>query len=258
MKHFFSVSHVLSGWSYLLACLLSLVCLVSSVQVIAGDPKASEPVKLDRDPDLMGWWKFDDNTGKSATDSSTHTRKGELLGDMTFDQNSTPGRLGRALHFDGQDNLVRIRDYKGIQGPAPRTISVWIKTDTAKGDIVSWGTHDFGQMWVLRFIRGHVGVTPQGGYYYVAADLHDETWHHVAAVVSKAEFPNLHDDVTLYVDGDIAEIDRIGLLDLWPIDTGSESDVMIGKGFKGCLDDLRIYSRALSQKEIQMLHRRHE
>ena len=38
---------------------------------------------------------------------------------------------------------------------------------------------------------------------------------------SKAELPNLHDDVTLYLDGAPAEIHDIGLLDLWPIQTGT-------------------------------------
>jgi hypothetical protein len=146
-------------------------------------------------------------------------------------------------------------DYQGVTGTEPRTISLWIKTQSPKGDILSWGKDDFGQMWILRFIRKHLGVTPHGGYYYMAADIDDGKWHHVAVVLAQAELPNLHDHVTLYLDGEIAEIDRIGLLDLWPIETGAEKPVTIGKGFKGALDDLRIYARALSDEEVQELHR---
>jgi hypothetical protein len=89
----------------------------------------------------------------------------------------------------------------------------------------------------------------------MADEIHDDAWHHVAAVVREAELPNLHDDVTLYLDGKIAEVHRIGLLDLWPIETGDELEVAIGKRFKGSIDDLRIYARALSDEEIQTLFR---
>jgi hypothetical protein len=72
-------------------------------------------------------------------------------------------------------------------------------------------------------------------------------------VVQEADLPNLHDDVTLYLDGEVAEIHDIGLLDLWPLETGNDLNVRIGQGFKGLLDDLRIYSRALSDEEIKVL-----
>ncbi|MBC8217102.1 MAG: LamG domain-containing protein [Planctomycetes bacterium] len=83
--------------------------------------------------------------------------------------------------------------------------------------------------------------------------IHDDQWHHVALVIKEAELPNLHDDAVLYKDGVIAEIHDIGLLDLWPIDTGSDLDVRIGRGFKGLIDDVRIYDRVLSDEEVMVL-----
>lgn len=235
--------------------LLAIGFLAGSVAAVAAAAEPPAAANLDTDPQLMGWWKFDDAAGTVAADSSQHGRQGELTGGTAFEKNSVPGRIGKALSFDGGDDLVRIAGYKGVTGTGPRTISAWIKTATPNGDIVSWGKDDFGQMWILRFIRGHVGVTPHGGYYYMAADVHDDAWHHVAAVVRQAELPNLHDDVTVYLDGKIAEVDRIGLLDLWPVDTGEKQDVTIGQRFKGSLDDLRIYARALSDEEVQTLSR---
>ena len=110
-------------------------------------------------------------------------------------------------------------------------------------------------MFIFGFIpgRGRIGVTPEGGYFYMNDKISDDTWHHVAAVVHEAELPNLHDDVTLYKDGEVAIIHGIGLLDLWPIDTPSGMDVAIGKGFEGVIDDVRIYDRALSDDEIRLL-----
>ncbi len=255
MKHSLTASSVLYWRISRLVGLLTLCCLLGSGGTIATAAEPTHTPNLDADPHLMGWWKFDDTAGTVVADSSKHGRKGELLGEMRFDKNSVDGRIGKALKLDGGDDLVRITDYKGVTGTGPRTISVWIKTGATNGDIVSWGKDDFGQMWIMRFIRRHVGVTPNGGYYYMADDVHDDAWHHVAAVVRKAELPNLHDDVTLYLDGKIAEVHRIGLLDLWPIETGADLEVTIGKRFKGSIDELRIYSRALSDEEIQTLHR---
>ena len=81
--------------------------------------------------------------------------------------------------------------------------------------------------------------------------MNDDKWNKIAAVVTEAELPNLHDDVKLYKDGQIAEIDDIGLLDLWPLTTGKEMDVRIGRGYIGLIDDLRLYDRALSEDEVK-------
>lgn len=244
---FWRSGNLISAWT--------VCCLMWALGVTPCLAQTSDSHKLDADPHLEGWWKFDDTAGMTVTDASGHKRDGQLAGGATCEKNSVPGRMGKALQFSGGRQLVRIAGYQGVTGTKPRTISVWIKTETPNGDIVSWGKDDFGQMWILRFIRKHVGVTPNGGYYYMAASVHDEKWHHVAVVVREAELPNLHDDVALYLDGKIAEIDRIGLLDLWPIETGSDQDLTIGRGFKGAVDDLRVYSRALSDEEIQLIYR---
>ena len=118
---------------------------------------------------------------------------------------------------------------------------------------MSWGARDVGLMWTYGHVRGRVGLVPHGGYLYMNDQTRDDKWHHVAIVVDKVELPNLHDDVTLYLDGEVADIHDIGLLDLWPIQTGKEFDVTIGRGFNGLIDDLRIYDRPLSVDEIKVL-----
>ena len=146
--------------------------------------------------------------------------------------------------------------YKGITGPGPRTIATWIKHTANGGEIITWGTADAGKMFQFCFIRDRIGVTPRGGYLYMKAATNDDKWHHVAVVVREGSPPNLHDDVKIYLDGEVAEIDDIGLLDLWPIDTGDKQDVRIGNRYKGAIDDLRIYDRALSDEEIAALNKK--
>jgi hypothetical protein len=229
----------------------AIVLAASGYLALAGD--AGKSVTLDNDPNLVGWWKFDETAGSTATDSSGHKRDGTLNGGLMFEKDSAFGKAGRALRFDAKDALIEVKDYKGISGTRARTVAAWIKTASAQGEIVSWGKRDFGQMFTLGYIRGRVGITPSGGYLYMNAETHDDKWHHVAVVVQTAELPNLHDDVKLYLDGTPAEIHDIGLLDLWPIQTGQELPVRIGRGFKGLVDDLRIYDRVLSEEEINTL-----
>ena len=203
---------------------------------------------LDTDPNLAGWWKFDGTT----LDSSKHGRNGMLKGELSFDKDLAQGRTGKALKFDDNGH-VEITKYKGVTGTQARTVAAWIKTENDDGEIISWGTDDFGKMFTFCFIRGHIGVRPNGGYYYMNDPVDDDKWHHVTVVVKEAELPNLHDDVVLYKDGIIAEVHDIGLLDLWPIDTGSDLDVKIGLEFEGLIDDVRIYNRVLSDEEVMAL-----
>jgi len=233
----------------------SVIVLLSVLLVEVTSVAASKdgPATLDKDPNLAAWWKLDETSGETASDSSGHKHKGTAKGGLSFDKNSVPGKAGKALNFDGDDDYVEVTGYKGITGTRPRTVSVWIKTASSKGDIISWGTDDYGKMFILGFIRGRVGVRPNGGYLYMKDAVHDDEWHHVAVVVEEAELPNLYDNVKLYKDGLPAVIHDIGLLDLWPIDTGNELDVRIGRKFKGLIDDIRIYDRPLSEDEMKVL-----
>jgi len=241
---------ICSSLPFLLAGLFIGTSGLLQPNAVAAD---KETPTLDKDPHLAGWWKLNETSGKTAADSSRHNRKGTLKEDLSFDEGSVPGKIGKALKLGGEGGYVEIAKYKGIVGTKPRTVMAWVKTTTSRGQVISWGADDFGQMFTFCFIRGRLGIRPNGGYYYMNDPVHDDQWHHVAAVIKDAELPNLHDDAVLYLDGVVAEIHDIGLLDLWPIDTGSDLDVTIGDGFRGLMDDIRIYDRALSNEEMMAL-----
>jgi hypothetical protein len=238
-------------------CSIMFLVLVSSPLGLSGTNPITQdkdkPITLDTDPNLVGWWKFDEVSGTTAADSSQHRHNGKLKGGLSFDKDSVSGRIGKALKLDGNDDYIEITKYKGVTGTRPRTMTAWVKTTSSKGEIMSWGSDEYGRMWIFSFIRERIGVTPKGGYLYINDAIQDDKWHHIAAVVKEAELPNLHDDVKLYKDGTLAEIHDIGLLDLWPIDTGNEMDVRIGRRFQGLVDDIRIYDRALSEDQIMAL-----
>ena len=235
-------------------CAAGCVLTVLAAAVIGFAADKQDEVILDKDPNLAGGWKFDDTTGNTAIDSSIHKRNGTLNNELTFEKVSAEGRFGKAVKLAAKDSIV-VKNYKGVTGTAPRTVTSWIKTTKTSGDIVVWGERESGKQFCFRHIRGRIGMTPFGGYYYMKEYTNDDKWHHIAVVVKESELPNLYDDIELYLDGEAAELDDIGLLGLLPVETAEKDDVLIGGGYEGLLDDLRIYSRALSIEEIKTIHK---
>lgn len=233
--------------SFFIAC--AAVVLTAAPGETRAPVLVQQKAAPDSDSHLVLWLKLDEAEGKTAADSSGKGRNGTLDGEAEW----VAGHIGKALQLDGKKAYLGITGYKGVSGEQPRTVAAWIRTKASGGEIISWGKDEAGMMWTFGFIRGRVGVTPKGGYLYVKKEIHDGQWHHVAVVLTGGNPPGLQYDVRLYLDGKPADIHPIGLLDLLPIDTGGDMDVQIGKGFEGCLDDVRLYDRALSKDEIAAL-----
>lgn len=232
-----------------------LICSILTIAAIslAGAAAEKKPVALDKDPHLVGWWKFEETKGATAADSSKAKHNGTLSGGFTFDAASVDGKVGKGIKLTA-DQYVEIKGYKGVTGTKPRSVAAWFKTKRNRGDIAIWGARDSGKQFRVGHIRGRLGITPFGGYYYMKEYTNDDKWHHIVLVITESELPNLHDNVRIFVDGKVAEVDDIGLLDLLPIETAKEADVRLGTGFEGLLDDVRIYSRALVLDEAKTIY----
>jgi len=222
---------------------------------LPGAAAEKKPVALDKDPHLVGWWKFEETKGVTAADSSPlkAKRKGTLSEGLKFEVASVEGKVGKGIKLTA-DQYVEIKGYKGVTGTKPRSVAAWFKTKKNRGDIAIWGARDSGKQFRVGHIRGRLGITPFGGYYYMKEYTNDDKWHHIVLVITESELPNLHDNVRIFVDGKVAEVDDIGLLDLLPIETAKEADVRLGTGFEGILDDVRIYSRALELDEARTIY----
>ena len=232
-----------------------LICYFLTIAAICLPSAAAKkkPVALDKDPHLVGWWKFEETKGTTAADSSKAKHKGTLSEGFTFETASVTGKVGKAIKLTA-DQYVEIKGYKGVTGTKPRSVAAWFKTTKNRGDIAVWGARDSGKQFRFGHIRGRLGMTPFGGYYYMKEYTNDDKWHHIVLVITESELPNLHDNVRIFVDGKVAEVDDIGLLDLLPIETAKEADVRLGTGFEGLLDDVRIYSRALVLDEAKTIY----
>jgi len=211
------------------------------------------PVIPISDPNLVGWWSFDEGQGTVAVDWSGYNRHGYFLGDPQ----RVPGTDGDAMEFDGSGDVVEVRGYQGVTGTHSRTCCAWFKTRTY-GEILSWGsTASGGQKWILLVhgANGEIRAEVRMGRIKGDTDVRDGQWHHAAAVLEDDGSPNAT-EIKLYVDGVLQGISEQVAR---PIDTASSSYVRIGdsswhnRPFMGLIDDVRIYDVALSPEEIAAL-----
>ena len=210
-----------------------------------------EPVT--RYADLEGWWKFEGN----LNDSSGNDRTGAHSGTNLQENLSSTGKFGTGLYLDGSGEHIAVTGYKGVTGSAARTMSAWIKTDKGDAAILNWGSNAAAQKWTFRTqtsdgVSGAHRVEMNGGAQVGDVAVVDNRWHHVVAVLPSTTLGSM----VLYVDGQaVGKSVNSGST----VNTASSQDVRIGqdfssRGFKGYMDDIRIYSAALSSSDIAAIY----
>ena len=198
---------------------------------------------------LIAVWLFDENGGDTAADASGNSHTGDII-----DAKRVPGKIGRALDFDGNGSIVEIPHHADFDLTA-YTISAWVKTNpngkwqTVLGkEPIAGRPRNYGV-----FIAGNtklLGVNYTTGANWKTAFsttvAADGKWHHVAAT---------YDGKTLraYMDG---EMEGETATDI-PPDHNTEP-IRIGRWgaprgdyMAGIIDEVAIFSQALTTDEIQ-------
>jgi len=197
------------------------------------------------DPNLVGWWPFEEGQGTVALDASGHGNHATLVGDPQW----VPGYDGLALDFDGQGDYVdtgKVPSQLGVAGDAPRTVALWAYTRSFNGgglyemggdgtrEGFSLRTQDIDGGWQARY--GGIDAN------FYAESLNE--WVHFAHVFdgSRAE---------IYVDPYRRTWDKIALstTDAGTFRIGLCDDAF----FDGMIDDVRLYNRAMTSDEIERI-----
>jgi hypothetical protein len=210
------------------------------------------------DPNLVGWWTLDDGSGSVAKDSSGNGRDGTLLGAPQW----IAGKIGAgALSFDGVDDVVQVADAPALALSNALTLSAWVKLNNFSTyyfivDKQPSGTAGTNYPGNYEFRTTPAGLvqfghqTSQGTdftFYDSASGLTAGRWTHVVVTVVKAG------QVKFYIDGtpagSVAQSMNFPVLNNEPVRIGGRKDGY--SFFNGCLDDVRIYNRALTVDAIK-------
>ena len=202
---------------------------------------------------LEAQWMFNEISGVTVNDA-VGLHPGTIYNMQ--DTSRVFGREGKSLFFDGVDDYIQIPNYKGITDTASRTCAAWIKTTKTPGEIISWGEVAVGGKWIVRVNEtGSLRAEVQSGYVYGTTPINDGNWHHVAVVLEDDGSPDIS-EVRLYVDGQqetLAEVSARSVYTLPAQDVRIGGFYMGDRYFKGHIDDVRIYSRAVSADEIGIM-----
>lgn len=210
---------------------------------------------------LAAWWKLDEKTGRIARDSSGKGRHAQVLGSPR----RRPGRFGGAYQFDGVDDglVLAVRGPAGFLHDAfsEKTVSLWVYQEAHAMDGVLFEEGGATSGLALRFEHGRLRAACRSMDMGVELprqnSLPPRTWHHIAVVFRKGRFSS-------YINGDYTGQARIpmeevgrhnddaGLAVCRRSDALGHKDVG-GLHFKGAIDEVRIYDRALLPEEIQAL-----
>lgn len=184
---------------------------------------------------LVGYWPLDEGKGGIVEDVIDWF-DGELFGGLKW----VDGMFGKALEFDGVDGRVVVGNYLPIFGITENmTFSAWCyPTDTLtnRAFIVKHDTFyvGFGEQDQLKFVVQPHDISVES----TDNSLSLTEWYHLAVTFDGKT-------MRVYINGELnSELDNN-----IPI-TPSEANLVIGQGFSGIIDDIRIYNKALSQDEI--------
>jgi len=207
----------------------------------------------------VGYWRLGETSGTVANDETGNF-------DGTYAGGATLGQVGAitsdnntAVGLDGSDDYVNIDGYQGVTGTGARTISAWIKADTAVDSlpIVAWGLDATGQKWTFRLDHpsGVLRVENEGGRILGTTVLADGQWHNVVVTWANDGTPDIS-DAKLYVDG---SLETISTSNPNAVNTGVGSDVRIGRAVldhyaASDIDEVAIFGFALTGTQISDLY----
>ena len=222
--------------------------------------KASETSGLDLNRGLAGWWTFDEKSGKVANDSSGKIRAGKLVGYSSDTTQWSKGVIGNALRFDGKGSHVDIGDF---EWGGESSVSFWSRWEashrrsrvlTLSAD-VNDGDNSFqlGNEFSLRNFKVNIFQRRilQNINFEAIKEFKNlfsiNQWIHLSFVFKESDlmvFKNgklLANHYCIFPHKALRKVQLIG---------GSENTDV---GFKGQLDDFRMYDRAITPAEVEGL-----
>jgi hypothetical protein len=212
---------------------------------------------------LVAWYPFSGNANDASGKGNNATVMGATLTADRF------GNQGSAYLFDGVNDFINIGS--GVKPPFPISVSAWIRLDGLVPNQISWvfsndyvnsGSDRYGigtsVLWDGKLgsyvFSGFSAPWNRKNIYTNEAPATVGGWHHFAVVFTA------YNDQHLFWDGKeyAGTYDGTGTSMLYSTSGAGALGMYIDNAgaryFKGAMDDIRVYSRVLSQDEIQQLN----
>lgn len=202
---------------------------------------------------LIGHWTFNDSL---TTTPALEKLTGEFQDNATFIESP----FQKALAVDGQnDAFVVARSDNMNVGDNPFTVSAWIRpTELRQGGIVCLGRYNWTHGWyldmpnnqgVIRIETVHNQNQSNGTVQSAPGIIRVNQWQHITAVVRPGT-----NDTRIYVNGFQVAQGTINKNNLDNLKVNLNIGRIEGaQQFKGEIDEVRIYRRALHESEIKAL-----
>ena len=237
-----------SAWIRALYLMLMVCLLVSVVGVAHGS-----------DANLVAHWTFDSDTSDSAPSGDTND-DGTLNGNASFDPN---GKINGALLLDGIDSYVNVATSADISVTKNYTLAAWIRPEEKdfRRTVLSKITDFADKQYELEFshleqltFSYEADNNSQGGIFGGEDEVEMDAWQHLAVTVEEVTASPLSLEIKVYRNGTLLDTktgDEEVLSSSDPLRIGRRSGSLSpAHYFKGKIDDVRIYDRALSEAEI--------
>lgn len=193
---------------------------------------------------LQLYYKLDEVSGGSATDSSGNGRTGAIAGSAVF----SAGRVNNGLTCDGIDDYISVVA-AGLDITSGYTMTAWFKLNASCAGgcaIVWWGAEVSGQRRGMQVFGSPAKLYASTNGFNVAGvtSLTTGVWYHGAITVTSGGA------ATIYVNG---VQDSTGTLTLNAY-TYTSTEVCrnqaSGELMNGMVDEVKIFSRVLSAGDI--------
>ncbi|MCK5044445.1 LamG domain-containing protein [Candidatus Parcubacteria bacterium] len=202
---------------------------------------------------LVGYWSFDEGSGTIAYDASGNGNNGTLYNSPQW----TDGKHGGALEFDSSNDYMCATDSSTLDLTTGATLSGWFKkrennefqTILEKTGAYRIRIEDNNEI----MTRYYFNDSTETGEKQITGPT-DNDWHYVVST-----FNNISGEVKLYLDGNLINT-WTGFSDKIIADRSDHFHIGSRGGsttfFKGTIDEVKIYNRALSAEEIHYHYNR--
>jgi hypothetical protein len=212
------------------------------------------------DPNLVGWWKLDDEGAAIAVDYSGYDHYGTFYGDPQF----VAGIDGDALEFDGINDYVVLGSGGSLNFGATTDFSVllWVNwtgnpSDPAFISNKNWDSGgntgyvlaqaDNGNTWQWNW---NVAGGTRADYDPAGPVLTDGEWHHLCVTHDRDGYAKFYVDGAYQDQRDISG--SKGAIDTgMPHVLAQDGTTTYGAIYAGLMDDVRIYNKVLTIEQIR-------